>query len=184
MGDGLSTAVAVVPRRIREQDWAGIVELESRAYTPLGLSEDRTALESRVHASPATCFVLERERTVAGYLLALPYPRFRSPGLGRPERTAFHSDNLHLHDLVVAERWRGQGLAGLLLARLLAVAREQRHSHLSLVAVAGTDAFWSRHGFRPHPEVAPPRHYGARAVYMSRPVGDAPHGPTRHHEGN
>ena len=178
MGDGLNV------REIREQDWDSIVRLETDAYTPLGLSEERPALESRAQASPATCFVLERGPSVAGYLLALPYPRFSSPDLGRPERVVFRSDNLHLHDLVVGERWRGHGFGGLLLRRLLAVAREQRHDHLSLVAVEGTGTFWSRHGFRPHHEVEPPDHYGADAVYMSRPVGDPPHRSAPHHEGD
>ncbi|MFC1430215.1 GNAT family N-acetyltransferase [Streptacidiphilus sp. N1-3] len=178
MGDSLSV------RQIEEQDWEDIVLLESRAYAPLGLSEERAALESRAEASPTTCFVLARGPAVAGYLLALPYPRFRYPGLGRPERAGFQSDNLHLHDLVVADQWRGQGFAGLLLGRLLAVARERRHAHLSLVAVGGSGAFWSRRGFRSHHEVDPPRHYGDDAVYMSRPVGDPPHGPATHHRGD
>jgi GNAT superfamily N-acetyltransferase len=183
MGDGVSIREIRI-REIREDDWDGIVVLESQAYAAMGLSEERAALESRAHASPATCFVLEREHAVTGYLLALPYPRFRSPGLDQPERTAFRSDNLHLHDLVVAEQWRGHGFAGLLVDRLLATARERRHDHLSLVAVGDSAAFWSRHDFRPHPEAAPPSHYGPGAVYMSRPVGDAPHGPATHHEGD
>ncbi|MFC1400040.1 MULTISPECIES: GNAT family N-acetyltransferase [Streptacidiphilus] len=175
-------------RGIRPDDWEAIVELEANAYTALGLSEGRTALQSRVRASPATCFVLEhganRRRRVAGYLLALPYPRFRYPGLDQPERTAFRSPNLHLHDLVVAEELRRCGLAGRLLRRLETVARAREHRHVSLVAVAGTDAFWSRHGFAPHREVAAPEHYGARAVYMSKPLGVPPHGSPSQHEGD
>lgn len=180
MGDGLSTRV----RRIRADDWDAIVALESSAYAAAGLSEQRAALQSRAHASPATCFVLEHGRTVAGYALALPYPRFRYPGLGEPERTAFRSANLHLHDLVVAEELRRRGLAGRLLGHLTAVAREWRHEHLSLVAVAGSEGYWSRRGFVPHHEVAAPRHYGADALYMSRPVGVPPHGSPTQVEGD
>jgi predicted N-acetyltransferase YhbS len=181
-------------RGIRPDDWEAIVTLESRAYTTLGLSEQQAALESRARASPTTCFVLEHEgpahpgrirgRRIAGYALALPYPRFRYPGLGEPEQTAFRSRNLHLHDLVVAEELRRRGLAGQLLGRLEAVAQAQRHQHVSLVAVAGSDAFWSRHGFAPHHEVAAPEHYGAHAVYMSKPLGTPPYGSPPHHEGD
>jgi hypothetical protein len=35
------------------------------------------------------------------------------------------------------------------------------------VAVHGTEVLWPRLGYRPHPEVALPESYGARAVYMS-----------------
>ncbi|WP_042402277.1 GNAT family N-acetyltransferase [Streptacidiphilus carbonis] len=177
-------------RRIRPDDWDGIVALESRAYAPLGLSEQRAALESRARASPATCFVVEFEsraplrRRVAAYALALPYPRFRYPGLGEPEQEAFRAGNLHLHDLVVAEELRRRGLAARLLARLEVVARTQRHRHVSLVAVAGSESFWSRHGFAVHRDVAAERHYGARAVYMSKPLGAPPHGSPPHHEGD
>ena len=174
-------------RGIRSHDWEAIVALESAAYTTLGLSEHQAALESRVRASPTTCFVLEhgsRGRRIVGYALALPYPRFRCPGLGESERTAFRSRNLHLHDLVVAEELRRRGLAGRLLGHLESVARALKHQHVSLVAVAGTDVFWSRHGFVPHHEVAAPTHYGAHAVYMSKPLGSPPYGPPPHHEGD
>ncbi|MFC1418987.1 GNAT family N-acetyltransferase [Streptacidiphilus cavernicola] len=183
-GTGLSI------RQIGSDDWESIAELESQAYAALGLSEQRDALESRAEASPGTCFVLAgpaQRPAVAGYLLALPYPRFRYPGLGEPEQTAFAVDNLHLHDLVVARELRRRGLAGRLLGHLEAVARTQRRRHLSLVAVAGSDGFWSRHGFAPQPGVAAPLHYGPGAVYMSKPLGtsqplgDAPGGtPSQH----
>ena len=174
-------------RGIRPDDWEAIVALESAAYTTLGLSEAQAALESRVRASPDTCFVLEhgsRGRRIAGYALALPYPRFRYPGLGEPEQTAFRARNLHLHDLVVTEELRRRGLAGRLLGHLEEVAQAGKHEHVSLVAVAGTDAFWSRHGFAPHREVAAPEHYGAHAVYMSKPLGIPPYGSPPQHEGD
>lgn len=162
----MSRAVRIRP--IAERDWADLTALERAAYAALGLSEDQEALASRVLASPGTCFALDADGRLAGYLLSLPYPRFRYPDLARGEQARHRSSNLHLHDLVVAEPLRGRGLATRLVRHLLATAAEGGYRRVSLVAVAGSDAFWSARGFTP--EAVPPTAYGPGAVYMSRPL--------------
>ncbi|MFG2628566.1 GNAT family N-acetyltransferase [Streptomyces sp. NPDC048473] len=160
-------------RQISDGDWDGIAALEAGVYTADGLSEGRAALQSRAHASPATCFVLDFEQQVAGYLLALPYPMFEYPDLNRMEDIIFHSRNLHLHDLVIAEEFRGRGLAKRLLRHFTATAGSKGYDEISLIAVSGSDTFWSANGYKAHHEVAPPRNYGTDAVYMSRSVPDS-----------
>ncbi len=156
-------------RPIRAADWDGIAELEARTYARLALSEGRAALESRGRVSPATCFVLDAGgRATAGYVLALPYPLFRCPDLAHGEAGGFRSANLHLHDLVVADELRGRGLARRLLRHLTATARAAGYERMSLVAVGGSEPFWSAHGYRPHRDVPLPDSYGTDAVYMSR----------------
>ncbi|WP_405810754.1 GNAT family N-acetyltransferase [Streptomyces sp. NBC_00210] len=157
-------------RRIADGDWDGIVAMESRAYADLGLSEGRAALESRVRVSPTTCCALDLGPRLAGYLLALPYPMFRYPDLDRTEKFAFPSRNLHLHDLVIAEGFRRRGLAQRLLHHLTTVARSHGYEQISLVAVAGSETFWSARGFAGHEGVVPPGSYGPGAVYMTRAV--------------
>ncbi|QES40041.1 GNAT family N-acetyltransferase [Streptomyces venezuelae] len=158
-------------RRIADADWPGIVELESRAYAPLGLSEGREALESRVDASPGTCFALDFGQHLGGYLLALPYPESAYPELNGPERGPTPaSRNLHLHDIVVAEHLRHRGLARHLLRHLMATARAHGYEQISLVAVGGSETFWSGRGFTAHAG-PPPAGYGPTAVYMSRTTG-------------
>ncbi|MDX6354860.1 MAG: hypothetical protein QOF98_1763 [Streptomyces sp.] len=157
-------------RRISDSDWSGIVALESSVYTDFALSEGRAALESRAHASPTTCFVLDLGLQVVGYVLALPYPMFQFPDLARTEESVFPSRNLHLHDLVIAEEFRGRGLATHLLRHLTETAGSQEYERISLVAVAGSAAFWSAKGYRAHHEVALPGSYGTNAVYMSKAV--------------
>jgi GNAT superfamily N-acetyltransferase len=178
-------------RRIRDEDWGEIVALEAGAYTPLGLSEDRAALESKVRASPTTCFALHLERGLAGYLLALPYPASEFPELARREEVAFRSRNLHLHDLVIAEDLRGAGLGRRLLRHLTARARLQGYEQISLVAVGSSRTFWSANGFADRREAVNPQGYGPNSVYMTMalaaeptvsptPAGDLPNGtPSR-----
>ncbi|MFD9907506.1 GNAT family N-acetyltransferase [Streptomyces sp. NPDC059063] len=174
MGDTMRPRPDVRIRSIADGDWDGIAALEAEVYTRLGLSEGRAALESRARASPGTCFVLASGRRTAGYVLALPYPPFQSPDLARTERAAHSSRNLHLHDLVVAEDFRGRGLARRLLRHLTATARAGAYERMSLVAIGGSETFWSAQGFQGHREVPLPDGYGTDALYMSAPV------PERH----
>ncbi|MFD0339527.1 GNAT family N-acetyltransferase [Streptomyces sp. NPDC127117] len=155
-------------RPVSERDWDAVVALEAGAYTDAGLSEGRAALESRASASPATCFVLDHGNRTVGYLLALPYPMFEYPDLNRTEDIVFHSRNLHLHDLVIAEEFRGRGLAKSLLRHFTGTAEVKGYEGISLIAVLGSDTFWAANGFRAHREVTPPADYGPDAVYMSR----------------
>ncbi|MFI6559143.1 GNAT family N-acetyltransferase [Streptomyces sp. NPDC050534] len=156
-------------RPVREGDWPHIAALEADAYASCALSEGQAALESKGRASPGTCFVLDLEGRVAGYLLALPYPRFRYPDLARTDEPVHQARNLHLHDIVVAGDQRGRGWGGRLLSRLTVTARPA-YEHISLIAVGGMAPFWVARGFRAHPEIRLPQSYGDDAVYMSRTV--------------
>jgi ribosomal protein S18 acetylase RimI-like enzyme len=160
-------------RQISDSDWDSIVALEASAYEGDGLSEGRSVLKSRACASPATCFVLETGERIAGYVLSLPYPAFRYPDLTRAEEPAARSlrwPNLHLHDLVIADHSRRRGLGKQLLRHLTATARSSRYERISLVAVGGSDTFWSANGYHSHPGLVLPESYGANAVYMSRTI--------------
>jgi ribosomal protein S18 acetylase RimI-like enzyme len=160
-------------RHISDRDWDSIVALEASTYEGAGLSEGRAVLKSRACPSPATCFVLEAGERIAGYVLSLPYPAFRYPDLTRAEEPAgrfFRSRNLHLHDLVIARRFRRCGFGNRLLRHLTATARSSRYQRISLVAVGGSDTFWSANGYRSHPGLVLPESYGANAVYMSRSI--------------
>jgi ribosomal protein S18 acetylase RimI-like enzyme len=157
-------------RHISDSDVDSIVALEASVYEGSGLSEGRVALESRACASPATCFVLEIGQRIAGYVLSLPYPIFQYPDLTRAEERVFRSRNLHLHDFVISDGFRRCGLGRHLLHHLTVTARSNMYERISLIAVAGSDTFWSAKGYRAHPELALPGSYGPNAVYMSRAI--------------
>ncbi|GAA4609605.1 GNAT superfamily N-acetyltransferase [Actinoplanes octamycinicus] len=157
-----------IVRQIAEADWAGIVELERQAYRKLGLSENPAVLRSRAATSPATSMVAEIGGELAGYLIALPYPPGGCPDLIHPETAAHESANLHLHDLVTDTRWRGRGLGGLLLDRLVRRGRDRACTEISLVAVGQSRRFWQNRGFVARPGVPLAPGYRAPATYMTR----------------
>ncbi len=156
-------------------DWDAIAEIEHATYAPLDLSEGREALRGWGAISPETCFVLELERRVVGYLLALPYPAGEAPSLGRPEHTDVTevaeadavSGNLHLHDLALAKDVRGRGLSKLLLRRLEEVAATRMFAQICLVSVGGSESFWAAAGYTARRAVPVAVSYGPQAVYMS-----------------
>ncbi|OKJ09351.1 GNAT family N-acetyltransferase [Kitasatospora sp. CB01950] len=159
-------------RQLADGDWDAVVALEHDAYAADGLSEGREALQSRARRSPETCYVLEQHGAVRGYLLSLPYPPLECPDLAVPEQDgAVESDNLHVHDLVLAEELRGRELASNLMDHVHARAVEGGFTQISMVAVRGSDILLRFFGYRAHREVSLPASYGRRAVYMSRPVG-------------
>ncbi|KOV77829.1 GNAT family N-acetyltransferase [Streptomyces sp. MC1] len=152
-------------RGITEADWPEVAALEAGAYADTSLTEGETGLRSR--ASAGTSFVLDLDGRIAGYVLALPYRLFHCPDLARPERTAHHATNLHLHDLVVSAPLRRRGLGTRLVRHLTEAARARGFATMSLVAVAGKEPFWRSNGYRPHHEARVPAGYGSGAVYMS-----------------
>ncbi|MFI2639875.1 GNAT family N-acetyltransferase [Streptomyces sp. NPDC018610] len=157
-------------RGIGEADWPAVAALEAEAYADLSLAEGEALLRSRAHASAGTCFVLDLDGRIAGYVLALPYPELRCPDLTRPEQAVHHSSNLHLHDLVITRPLRRKGLGGRLAGHLTDVARRHGFWTMSLVAVGDKEPFWRSHGYRARHEVALPAGYGADAVYMTARV--------------
>jgi GNAT superfamily N-acetyltransferase len=152
-------------RALDAADWPGVVALESATYAPIALSEDPRVLRSR--AGAGTSFVLSLGSSLAGYLLALPYPYGRIPDLTDVSSPSASAD-LHLHDMAIAAGHRGSGLGSRLAEHLFSAARARSYARVSLVSVGGSGAFWTRHGFLPRPEVPAPAGYGPGATYMSR----------------
>ena len=153
-------------RALRDTDWDGVVALEVAAYRDLGLSEGLELLRGR--GAAGTSFVLDAGGRVAAYLLALPLPYGRFPDLDAPGRVSQSSFNLHLHDLVVDPAHRRGGAGSRMVEHLLSTARAGGYARVSLVAVGGSDAFWTRQGFQARPEVPVTAGYGPGASYMSR----------------
>jgi len=55
----------------------------------------------------------------------------------------------HIGRLAVLAAWRGRGVGGALLERLIALARERGHRRVVLNAQTHALAFYERHGFAP-----------------------------------
>ena len=97
--------------------------------------------------------------------------------LGGAFEVAADSGALYLHDLAVARRARGRGVAQALVGAASEQARSEGLAHSSLVCVQDSREFWQKHGYV-IVGVADPRQsshlasYGERALYMVKRLRD------------
>ena len=98
---------------------------------------------------PHGCFKLECDGNMMGYALSHPWKLYAIPPLNEFLRELpANADCIYLHDVAVLPPARGRGAAGIFIDRITAVARRMHVFHLACVSVYGTDALWSRFGFR------------------------------------
>ena len=155
-------------RAMEAGDLDGVVAVARIAFPDH--PEGRACFEERLALAPASCFVLEGERGVAGYLIAYPWPRGAIPPLdtllgGLPKSR----ESWYLHDLALLPEARGGGNARAGLALLF----DQLDAPIALVSVNESAAFWQAQGFVPQdsPELrAKLSSYGPGARYMVRGV--------------
>ena len=157
-------------------DLDAVMAVQAACYPP-SMQEPRAVLEARLLAASASCAVAcdddGNSDGVCGYLFAYPSRLGAVTDLGAPFTLPPQPDTLYLHDLSVAPRAHGRGLARTLVEHLLAAGRAQGLLHAALVSVQGSERFWSGFGFRPAPAANPGcgaglATYPGAAVYMAR----------------
>lgn len=147
-------------------DLAAVAALEVLCHAPLP-PEGEVLFAERLALFSKGCLAMSDAEGLAGYAVAHPALAGHPPRLGeRLGALPPDGDCLHLHDLALHPRVRGQGLVGAAVARLTALARAEGLGRLSLVAVHGTAQVWARQGFAP--SEAAITGYGGAAVYMLR----------------
>ncbi len=131
--------------------------------------EDAAILAERQRLYPQGCFMLERD-AVQAYAVSHPWRLFQPPKLNtKLHRIPDDPDTFYIHDIAILPEARRAG-AGAAIVRLLAAhATAAQFPSMSLVAVAGSVPFWTRHGFQIEPCDALAS-YGDEARFMVRPL--------------
>ncbi|VVE33507.1 GNAT family N-acetyltransferase [Pandoraea anhela] len=168
---------------MRIDDLPHVLAVQALAYGE-GMLESEATLASRLTLSPGTCWVAVDVKTglnpdgaqadIAGYLFTHPWHLSAPPPLDTildalPERP----DCWYVHDMALAPRTRGAGVAGELYAAALSAARSLDLRASALVAVQQSQGFWARFGYQVTTDVSPQiaaklAGYGDGAVLMSR----------------
>ncbi|WP_349371923.1 GNAT family N-acetyltransferase [Salinarimonas sp.] len=158
-------------RPLREADLPALEALATATYPDY--PERPAVLAERLALAPDWCFALEPAGSFAGYCLAHPWTETGPPALDTLlGRLPDAPSTLHLHDLVIAPEARGSGLSTVLVDTLAAKARG-RFRAVTLVAITGKAAFWTRRGFRDatRPQMGPAlASYDPNAAFLSRPL--------------
>ncbi|MCC2973843.1 GNAT family N-acetyltransferase [Massilia sp. IC2-476] len=154
---------------MQPDDHAAVVLVQAACYPP-SMQEASDVLRKRMRVAGDTCIVAEDDRGVCAYLFAYPSTLGMVTPLGAEFAPAADADTLYLHDLAVAPRVHGRGLARRLVAYLL--ARAQGLSASALVSVQDTAGFWTTLGYRPANSACADAlaTYPGQARYMVRPL--------------
>ncbi len=156
-------------RPIHSADLAAVLRIQAACYPP-PMQEPEGVVLSRMAAAGATCAVAEDDAGVCAYLFAYPNRLGAVTALDGDFHVAVDADTLYLHDLAVAPRAHGRGLARALVRHLLAQARELGLAASALVSVQDSAAFWTALGYRPARAADPAAlaSYPVAAHYMVR----------------
>lgn len=148
-------------RPIHPDDLPAVLQVQAACYPP-SMQEPAEVVLARMRSAGASCVVAEDGEGVCGYLFAYPGRLGKLTRLGAEFAPSANPDTLYLHDLSVAPRALGRGLARGLVQHLLAQARGLEAS--ALVSVQDTAGFWSALGYQVM-EVGCPEARAALASY-------------------
>ncbi|MGH8854934.1 MAG: GNAT family N-acetyltransferase [Telluria sp.] len=153
-------------RAMRSADLDAILGVQAACY-PAPMQEPAAVVRARILAAGDTCAVAEDAEGVCAYLFGYPSRLGAVTPLDGHFEVASDADALYLHDLAVAPRALGRGLARALVGRLLEAGRRRGLPASALVSVQDTAAFWSALGYRASQPAGP----DARAALASYPGG-------------
>jgi ribosomal protein S18 acetylase RimI-like enzyme len=139
-------AASLLLRAMRDDDLDAVLAVQAACYPP-SMQEAAGVVLARRRAAPDTVLVACDGAGVCGYLFAYPSLRGKVTPLGAPFALPGLPDTLYLHDLAVAPRALGQGLARRLVERMHAIGAGRGLAHAALVSVQDTRAFWEGFGY-------------------------------------
>jgi N-acetylglutamate synthase-like GNAT family acetyltransferase len=139
----------MVVRNLVSDDISTLLRLEKESYLP-ELLETKRGFLRKIEIFPQGCLCCEEEGQIHAFAISHPWH-----GEKEVEIDAYKQvipdlpDCYYIHDLVVEHKYRGKGLAELLVKQLVEVSRGKGISKLVLVAVQNSEPFWARYGFQP-----------------------------------
>ncbi len=145
--------------------YRSVYDLQNEVHAEY-LRESMTVLTSKVYASPSTCFAVQDDGELIGYILALPYPSGEIPLLEESVDKIDERYNMFIHDCVVSPLRRKSGVAAKMIHAVESIARDRGYVIVSLVAVRNASLFWSRHGWKSS-DLPVPEEYG-EAMFMEK----------------
>ncbi|TCJ11515.1 GNAT family N-acetyltransferase [Parasulfuritortus cantonensis] len=154
-------------------DIPAVLAIQAAAYGQAYL-EPEAVLRARLAGAPGTAWLADDGAGPCAYLVGYRSRLGRVTPLGGVFADLAGADCLYLHDLAVAPRAGGAGVAGSLVEHAHAHALAVGLGRSALVSVQGSLGFWQRRGYRvvlSSTEPAAPANllsYPGPAYYMQR----------------
>lgn len=132
-------------------DIPAVMAIQQASFTP-DLVEDVAVIQDRFDRFGEHFLMARRGVEAAGYALCFPWRLGDIPSHNKPFPPLLpEPDGFFLQDISLAAIARGQGLAQIMLAHMLAHATALGFASFSLVAVSQSGDYWDRQGFRTLP---------------------------------
>lgn len=150
-----------------------VLAIQQRCY-PMAYHEPRAAFENKLRHAPDSAWLAQSGERALAYLVTLPVDEAHFPALHASD---WHPPSmakwLYLHDLAVDPEHRGSGAGQRLVEQAFAHSRQMGLQGLALVAVQGSQPYWTRQGFEVHEPDQPGlsaklTSFGAGALFMLR----------------
>ncbi len=131
-------------------------------------------LAEKFRLFPGGCFVLDKPGAgICGYCFSHPWHAGRPPALDTMLLALPHPPVTYfIHDMTIDDSLRRRNLASGLVPQLIVVARDIPVDRVMLVAVSGSQPFWTRMGFRQTADEAlqdaARAKYGTGAAHMTQ----------------
>lgn len=137
----------MILRLLTPADIGELHRVEAETYLP-ALHESDEAFLQLIALFPDGAFGFFDDQGLCGYAFATPTRAGETLALRSVlEHIPADADTFYIHDVAIAHRCRGQGLARQLVERLLALARARGFRRSELVSVQGSAPFWRKFGF-------------------------------------
>jgi GNAT superfamily N-acetyltransferase len=161
---------SVLLRAMRDEDLDGVLAVQAECYPP-AMQEAADVVLARRRAASDTAIVACVGPDVCGYLFAYPSVHGKVTPLGGAFALPETPDTLYLHDLAVAPRALGQGVARRLVDRMHGIGGRLGLAHAALVSVQDSRRFWEGFGYAVvASNPAALASYPPGALYMARPL--------------
>lgn len=154
------------------EDIPAVNELSNQAH--IKYPERQGVLQEKFALFPKGCFTLKRAgAAIVGYCFSHPWVEGAPPSLDTFLETLTENPSSYfIHDLTVAPSMQRRNLAGALVPNIVRIAKEIPVPRIALVAVNGSEPFWTRMGFRrtddPDLQASARKKYDESAVHMQR----------------
>ncbi|MFZ6689315.1 GNAT family N-acetyltransferase [Undibacterium sp. SXout11W] len=159
-------------RLMREKDLPAVHAVQALAYVA-EMVEPLDLLKARLQTSPETAWVAENKDGIGAYLVAYPSQRGKISALGSDFDLSYVPNALYIHDVAVAPRMAGQGVAVALVQQAVSCALAKHLQYGCLVSVQNSLSFWEKLGFLEDRELSPEQSsllstYTGAAYYCSK----------------
>jgi ribosomal protein S18 acetylase RimI-like enzyme len=156
---------SVTINRIKLDEIGSVLDIQRICYGE-GYLEDSQTFSRMIDVYPQGCLGVSVGGVLVGYVFFHPFHDNAVKPLDLSLVLDGTEDCMYLHDIAVHHRYRGMGLARMLMERVDRETRRDGFKAQCLVAVQNSQEFWEKYGFK---TVRTSESYGGSpAHYMKR----------------